>query len=192
MASSTDPFVPQEERFHVTRRVVEAMIDDPPDLLIVQTHTDRVTRLLDLWPALAARCDLRVHLSIETDHERLPGLPPPPSAVEARLEAAAALRAAGLRVVITVAPLLPLADPQRFFQRIAASADAVVIDHFIEGDGSPDGARTLRTPLPTAMEALEPGSVTLEYRHRMVALAREIMPGRVGVGAEGFAGRGFK
>jgi DNA repair photolyase len=189
LSSSTDPFVPQEDRFRVTRGVLEALLDDPPDLLIVQTHSHRVTSYLDLYPALAARCELRFHISIESDRERLPGLPPPASPLERRFEAAAALRAAGLRVAVTVSPLLPIERPQAFFERIAACADAVVIDHFIEGDGTPDGARTSRTPVPRAMAVVEPRSCGLAYRDEMVALAREVMPGRVGVSVDGFAGR---
>src|SRR5437763_69819 len=38
MSSSTDPFVPQEDSFQVTHRLIEAMIDRPPDRLIIQTH----------------------------------------------------------------------------------------------------------------------------------------------------------
>ena len=83
----------------------------------------------------------------------------------------------------------PIADPVSFFTRIAHSADAVVIDHFIEGDGSADGSRTVRTPLPAAMVQLEPQSIALPYRDEIVAIARRIMPGRVGVSADGFAGR---
>lgn len=189
LSSSTDPFVPQEARFRITAQVLEEMLRFPPDELIVQTHSPRVTDYLDLYRDLALRCRLRFHLSIETDRDRLPGLPPPPSPVEHRFEAAARLRGAGHRVVITVAPLLPIAAPRCFFERIAAVADAVVIDHFIEGDGSPAGARTRATPLPRAMAALDPQSVDLTYRERMVALAQEVMPGRVGVNIDGFAGR---
>jgi DNA repair photolyase len=189
LSSSTDPFVPQEGRFRLTRRVLEAMVSWPPDLVILQTHTHRVTEYLDLYPVLAAKTDLRFHVSIESDRDRLPGLPPPASSGEARFAAASALRAAGLRVIVTVAPLLPIAEPRRFFERIAAVADAVVIDHFIEGDGSPAGARTRATRLPLAMAEVDPSSVGLEYRERMVALAREVMPGRVGVNVDGFAGR---
>ena len=38
----------------------------------------------------------------------------------------------------------------------------MVIDHFIEGDGSStgDGSRTRRTGLPVAMERVHPGSTT--------------------------------
>lgn len=189
LSSATDPFVPQESRYGVTRRVLEAMLDDPPDELILQTHTDRVVGALDACTALARRSDLRVHVSIESDRDRLPGLPPPAASVAARLAAAARLRAAGLRVVVTVSPLHPIADPEGFFGRIAAVADAVVIDHFIEGDGSANGSRTLRTALPDAMAAVEPSSTALAYRDRIVACARSIMPGRVGVSAAGFAGR---
>jgi DNA repair photolyase len=189
MSSSTDPFVPQEDQFRITCTIMEAMVAHPPDALIVQTHTHRVTRYMDIYRRLALVCDLRFHISIESDRDRLPGLPPPASSVARRLAAATELKRSGLRVVVTVSPLLPIADPAAFFSRIAASADAVVIDHFIEGDGTRDGSRTTKTPLPAAMAAIDPASVALPYRERMVAIAQHIMPGRVGVSIDGFAGR---
>ena len=142
----------------------------------------------DAYPALARRCDLRFHVSIEGDRDRLPGLPPPASSIEKRFSAAAKLKAAGLRVVATLSPLHPVADPERFFARLAETVDAVVIDHFIAGDGSPTGARTRRTPLPLAMAAVDPASVTLAYRDQITAIARRHLPNRVGVGVEGFGG----
>jgi DNA repair photolyase len=189
LSSATEPFPPQEARYGITRRVLEAMRDRPPDSLIVQTHSHRVVEACALLLDLSHRCKLRVHLSIETDHERLPGLPPSASSVEARFAAAAALKRAGLSVVITVSPLLPIADPDRFFARIAEVADAVVLDHFIGGDGLAHGSRTLATPLPEAMAAVEPESVSLSYRDRMGDLARKYLPGRVGFCRDGFAGR---
>jgi DNA repair photolyase len=189
LSSSTDPFVPQEVRYGITRLLLAAMADLPPDRLIVQTHSHRVLDCIDLYRRLAGRCELRFHISIESDRDRLPGLPPPASPVERRFAAAAALREAGFAVTVTVAPLLPLAEPRAFFERIASAADAVVIDHFIQGDGSVGGARTRATALPEAMARVRPESVGLDYRDRMVALAREVMPGRVGVSIDGFAGR---
>lgn len=189
LSSATEPFPPQERRFGVTRGVLEAMLERPPDGLIVQTHSHRVVDVAGLLADLAGRSDVRAHVSIETDRERLPGLPPPASPVEGRFEAAAALRAAGLRVVVTVSPLLPIDDPDRFFARIVRVADAVVLDHFVGGDGSPGGSRTRRTALPGAMAAVDPDSVDLPYRDRMAAIARRHLPGRVGIGPDGFAGR---
>jgi DNA repair photolyase len=188
MASATEPFPVAERRFRISQQVLEAMREEPPDLLIVQTHTADVARYADLLHGLPR---VRVHISIETDRERLPGLPPPASPVQARFEAARALHESGLEVAITVSPLLPIEDPERFFERIARSAGAVVLDHYVGGDGTPDGSRTARTPVPAVMESLEPGCTKLDYRGRMVEVARRIMPGRVGVYTDGFAARYF-
>jgi len=189
LSSATEPFPPQEARLGVTAAVLDAIREHPPDLLIVQTHSHQVARHRDRLRSIAERARLRVHVSIETDRDRLPGLPGHASSIDRRFAAAQRLRDAGLFVVITVAPLLPIAEPDRFFARIAESADAVVLDHFIEGDGTPNGSRTELTPLPEAMRAVEPASVALAYRDAMAAVAAEYLPGRVGLGREGFAGR---
>lgn len=189
LSSATEPFMPAERKHGVTRSVLEAMEELPPDRLMLQTHSADVAHHQDMLLRLGARMDLRIHLSIETDRERIPGLPPPAVPVAKRLEAARQLHEAGLYVVVTVSPLLPIEDPEGFFRRISQSASAVVIDHFIRGDGSREGSRTRKTPMPAAMAALDPSSVTLEYRDRMVEVASRYLPGRVGVQEDGFGGR---
>ncbi len=42
-SSSTDPFVPQEQQYGVTRSILEAMVERPPDVLILQTHSHLVS-----------------------------------------------------------------------------------------------------------------------------------------------------
>lgn len=189
MSSSTEPFLPQEFRHRITRSLLGAMLEDAPDCLILQTHSHRVAEYLELYRELQKRCDLRVHVSIETDVEKFPGLPPHASSVERRFEAARTLSEAGIMTVITVSPLMPIREPERFFARVSTCAAAVVIDHFIQGDGSADGSRTLRTALPAAMAAVNADSVDLGYRDRMVEIALRHLPGRVGVNVDGFAGR---
>ena len=189
LSSSTEPFPPQERRFRVTRGVLEAMLDEPPDLLIVQSHSHRVASEVELYRRLLGRTELRVHLSIETDRDRLPGLPPAASPVARRLDAARRLKDAGVPVVITVSPLLPIERPDSFFAHIAEVADAVVLDHFIGGDGSQGGRRTQSTALPAAMAALDPQSLELSYLEAMLEVAKRHLPGRVGRSREGFAGR---
>jgi len=180
LSSATEPFPPQEATYRITRRVLEAMLDEPPDELVVQTHTHRVADELTLLVELGSRCDLRIHVSIETDRERLPGLPRHGSSVERRFEAARSLREAGVSTVITVAPLLPIEAPNDFFARCAESADAVVLDHFIGGDGTADGRRTRATALPAAIAA---SSVTRAQRpDRLIdfrALARSTRSRRI-------------
>ena len=175
--------------FGITEGVLKAMLVSPPDVLIVQTHTHLVERYRELMIRLNRRCSLRVHISVESDRDKIDGLPPPASSVETRLTAAQGLKDDGIRTVITVAPLLPVADPLLFFQRIDECADAAVIDHFIGGDGSKRGARTLKTNLPDVIGSIDKKALSLTYRDQMVAVARSVMPGRVGVGIDGFAGR---
>ncbi|MGH7213314.1 MAG: hypothetical protein ACREIT_00830 [Tepidisphaeraceae bacterium] len=190
LSSATEPFQPIERTARITHDLLVAMLEHPPDLLIVQSHSHHVADYLDLYADLTRRCELRFHVSIECDRDCLTDeLPPSASSVAKRIDAAGRLRAAGLRTTVTVAPLLPVADPIAFFRTLGDVADAVVIDHYIGGDGTPTGSRTQRTPLPVAMEQVLPGSTSLGYRDRIVAIARRHFPGDVGVGIDGFAGR---
>jgi len=189
MSSATDPFLPQEFRYGITKRVLAQMLEHPVDLLIVQTHSPSVIRYLELLKRVNQRMSLRVHISIESDRDQLPGLPPSASRVEERLEASRRIRQAGIFSVVTVSPLLPIRNPDGFFGDIATSADAVVIDHYIGGDGSSTGWRTRKTELPEAISRINPGANSIQYRDEMVEIARRHLAGRVGVGMEGFAGR---
>lgn len=189
LASSTDPFLPQERTYGVTRALLQAMAIHPPDTLIVQTHSPQVVDCLAELQALAILCRVRVHLSIEGDRDHLPGLPRSAFSVESRFAAARQLRECGLWTVATLSPLHPIAQPQVFFERLAQVVDALVLDHFVGGDGSSNGSRTRRTDLPAAMESVQPGSSSLEYRSQVLQWASQFFPGPIGVGADGFAGR---
>jgi DNA repair photolyase len=189
LSSSTEPFQPAERKARITQRVLESMLELPPDVLIVQSHSHHVADYVELYRELQRRTELRFHISIESDRDSLPGLPPSASPVAQRIEAAGVLRSAGMRVVITVAPLLPIENAERFFGLLRTVADAVVIDHFIGGDGSAKGSRTLRTLLPEAMASVDPQSLTLEYREHILAVARRFFPRAVGCNIDGFAGR---
>jgi len=189
MSSSTEPFQPLEKKMGITRAVLEAMVELPPDFLIVQTHSHHVVDYLDLYPTLKERLDLRFNISIECDRDELPGLRRAASPVSRRIEAARKLREAGLYVMAAVSPLLPIADPHRFFANLAEAVNSVVIDHYVGGDGSAGGSRTNRTRLPQVMAAVEPGCVDLAYRDAMVKVAQIYFPGKVGTGYDGFARR---
>ncbi|MFQ5844724.1 MAG: hypothetical protein ACE5JG_07015, partial [Planctomycetota bacterium] len=150
MSSVTDPYVPQERRLRITRRLLEAMVAEPPDALVLQTHTPGPLRDLDLLRRL--RCALTVQVSVETDRERGPGLPPHAFSPRDRLDALRAVREGGLRAVGVVAPLLPLRDPEAFASALDRSCTAVIVDHYLVGDGSEGGARTKHGDLPRILE----------------------------------------
>jgi DNA repair photolyase len=186
-SSSTDPWQPLEKKYRITRQLLEAMCTHPPDELILQTHATAILDDLDLISRLSRQCRLRVHVSIEGDVERLPGLPPPPATVKDRIEVLRKLSATGIFSVACLSPLYPMQHPGPFFEQLAgAGIGAVVIDHFIEGDGTAEGTRTLKTVLPGSMSASNSESIHLEYRDRIAAIAQDYLP--VGISASGFAG----
>jgi DNA repair photolyase len=185
MSSSTDPWQPAEKKYRVTRSVLQAMTTCPPDTLILQTHSSNI--LDDQALLLKLDCSLRIHISIEGDRNCLPGLPLPPCSVEKRISALEQLSALGLKTVACLSPLYPLEDPHKFFKRLKnVGASAVIIDHFIEGDGTAEGSRTLKTRLPFAMSQIREDSIHLPYRTHIANIARNYLP--VGISSQGFAG----
>jgi len=188
LSSSTDPWQPAEQKYHVTKKLLFAMIDDPPDVLILQTHTDRIVDDAEYILKLPRLCNLRIHISIEGDRDSLPGLPPPPCSLDKRLQALVLFSKQGIATVACLSPLYPLRNPDLFFQLLASEGvGAVILDHFILGDGTEDGNRTLKTELPKVMAEVNKESILLSYRDRMANIARNYLP--VGVSSDGFAGK---
>lgn len=187
MSSSTDPWQPAEKKYRVTRTVLNSMMTCPPDTLILQTHSASILDDLEILLELSRRCSLRVHISIEGDRNRLPGLPPPPCSVDQRISALEKLSTKGLNTVVCLSPLYPLENPKHFFERLKnAGASAIIIDHFIIGDGTAEGSRTLKTRLPSAMSKVQKESIHLSYRDHIATIARSYLP--VGISTQGFAG----
>jgi DNA repair photolyase len=186
-SSSTDPWQPVERKVRLTRQLLDAMCGVPPDRLILQTHSTIILDDLSKIQSLSEICDLRVHVSIESDMDHLPGLPSPPCSLEERMEVLKKFTDRGMQTVACLSPLYPMKAPDAFFSRLAKmGVSAVVIDHFILGDGTGDGSRTLQTKLPRAMAEVNPLSVDLSYRDRVARIAGKYLP--VGISASGFAG----
>ncbi|MGP0062523.1 MAG: radical SAM protein [Isosphaeraceae bacterium] len=188
MSSSTDPYLPQEKTLRLTRSLLEAMRDRPPDVLVIQSHHTLVDRDIDLIDDLSTRCELWVSLTVETDMDPVPGFPPHASPPARRLSTLAAFRARGIPTQATVSPLLPLADPEAFARRLDVACDRVVVDHYLIGDGSPNGWRTRRTSLADRLERAGFGewnslAKLWEVRDRLAVV---MGASRVLVGCEGF------
>jgi len=187
MSSSTDPWQPAEKKYRITRKVLQAMRITSPDEIILQTHSSAILEDMDLIVELSRNCKLRVHISIEGDRDTLPGLPPPPCSVADRIRTLEQLSSRGIFTVSCLSPLYPLNDANQFFSKIkSAGTSAIIIDHFILGDGTSDGSRTKNSSLPSIMENVAPESIHLSYRDVVIDIARKYLP--VGISATGFAG----
>jgi len=194
MSSVTDPYVPQERRYRITRSILQAMLDAPPDALVLQTHTPNILWDIKILEQLHKKCCLTVQITVETDQEALPGFPRHAYSVAARLNALGKLTQLGLRTVGVVSPLLPLAKPELFAKSLGQVASLVILDHYLLGDGSRNGLRTRgrkpisNTTVPEMISAADTENWnTLEKFNQVVAIFRTILGDhRIGVSAQGF------
>ena len=124
MSSVTDPYVPQEERYRITRHLLQEMVTNPPDALVLQTHTPNPLWDAETLVAVATKARVIVQISVETDREYIPGFPRHAFSIAARLQALGELKALGLTTVGVVSPLMPMEDPEGFARRLGAVADS--------------------------------------------------------------------
>ena len=126
----TDPYQPLERTYRITRQCLEVLLEAGFSPVIL-TRGARVVEDLDL---LARFPRAAVGLSIPTDDDAVrarfePGADP----VEARIDALARLRAAGLRTFIAVQPMLPM-NPARLVDLTAPHAHVARIDRMYDLD----------------------------------------------------------
>jgi DNA repair photolyase len=146
MSSATDPYQPVEREERVTRGLLEAMLDLPPDLLVIQTRGPLIVRDLDLLVGLKEKCTLIVSMTIETDREEIRRLfAPAAPGVGLRMNALREVRRAGVVTQAAVAPVLPFSPA--FPALLADIADRVWIDTLTIGDGAM-GRRSARLGMP--------------------------------------------
>lgn len=193
MSSVTEPYPPQERTMRRTRELLQAMVDRPPDLLAIQSHTPLVVEDLSLLQQLHQQCDVSIHITVESDKPKLPTpFPKHAYSPRSRIQALHALRTAGLHAVATVSPLLPLDDPQRFATELERASTRVILDHYLLGDGSKEGQRTKQTAFPRLLREAGYGEwTTLQKFQEIVDLFRVVFGGheRVGVSQDGFNAR---
>jgi len=107
LSGNTDCYQPVERRLRLTRGCLEVFLHHGHPVELI-TKNALILRDLDLLERLAARNLVRVTLSITSLEPELAGkLEPRASAPRKRLEALAALHAAGVPVGVNTAPLIP-------------------------------------------------------------------------------------
>ena len=128
MGTNTDPYQPIEDRYKITRQVLEVCLETRHPVTIT-TKSARVTRDLDLLEQLAALGLVAVGVSVTSLDPRLSGLLEPRASASAkRLEALRQLVEAGVPAHVSVAPVIPS-----------------ITDEFIEGILQEAAARGVRS-----------------------------------------------
>lgn len=146
MGTNTDPYQPIEQRYRITRQVLEVCLEARHPVTIT-TKSARVVRDLDLLAELAARGLTAVSVSVTSLDPKLSGLlEPRASSPTKRLEALEQLVAAGVPAHVSVAPVIPS-----------------ITDEFIEGILGEAAARGVQTA----------SWIMLRLPHEVAPLVRE-------------------
>jgi len=122
-----DPYQPAEETECMMPRLLDELIKRPPRVFAIQTRGPLILRDLAHLQRLAECTILRVSFSITTDNDRVRRLYEPRCApMPERLETVRHLRAAGIPVHATLAPLLPC-DPEALIDLALEATDRAII-----------------------------------------------------------------
>ncbi|RDC60099.1 uncharacterized protein HME9302_01298 [Alteripontixanthobacter maritimus] len=127
MGTNTDPYQPIEDRYRITREVLEVCLDTRHPVTIT-TKSDRVLEDLDLLVELAGRRLVAVSISVTTLDPALSGILEPRAAAPAkRLAALRKLVEAGVPAHCFVSPVIP-AITDEFMESIVTEAAALKVD----------------------------------------------------------------
>lgn len=150
MSSATDPYQPIERKTKMTREILKAMIDNPPDFLQIQTRSPLITRDIDLITQLKGKCTVLVSMTIETDREDIKRIfSPYAPGIKLRLKALQEVHDAGISTQASISPVLPFTPD--FSKRLAGKVDHIWIDTLTIGDGLM-GKRSEKLGMPALFE----------------------------------------
>jgi DNA repair photolyase len=149
MSTVTDPYQPIEAETELTRSVLSVLLESQARV-VVQTRSPLVTRDIDLFRQFD---HLRVNVSITTDCDEVrkqyePGC----ASIERRLEAVQTLKAAGVKVGVCVAPMLPLRDPSAFGRRLGEIGPELVTSVWFRESTRPFASSTREGAVSLAQE----------------------------------------
>jgi len=179
LSSVTDPYQPIERKLGLTRAILEELVTYHRVRLVVQTRSPLVTRDLDLLGRFEA---VRVNMTVTTDDEAVRKVFEPGCAsIERRLQAIAQVQQAGIATCITLTPLLPIANPVGFAERLKATGVQRFVTQYLHAERGQFVAGTRAAAVALCRER---GWNEAAYR-RTVGVLRAALP-HLDEGRDGF------
>jgi DNA repair photolyase len=146
-----DPYQPAEQVDPHMPPILAAVAEAPSRVFVIQTRSPLILRDLAMLQELARRSTLRISFSITTNRDDVRRrYEPHCEPNDQRLAAVRELRAAGIEVYATLAPLLPC-DPERLVHdALEATGRRVIGDPLHVRGVKPRGATTRHTAFQIA------------------------------------------
>ncbi len=127
LSSVTDPYLHQEEKYRLTRRILEKLVSLEPRVGI-QTKSDLIVRDIDILKKFEF-CEAGLTITTLDDSVRRE-IEPGTSSVSNRIAALKAMHDAGIRTYVFIGPILPgLTDWKRIIEETRSFTDFYMLEN---------------------------------------------------------------
>jgi DNA repair photolyase len=168
-----DPYQPAESVKPLMPDILRAVIAAPPRVFVIQTRGPLILRDLELLCRAAEVTILRISFSITTNRDEVRRrYEPHCESNQERLRVIRKLRASGLEVYATLAPLLPCDPEQLAVLALAAAERDLIGDPLHDRRSKPHGATTRASACLIAEHHGETEWFEPEFQESIVARIR--------------------
>jgi len=127
ISSVTDPYQPLEERYKLTRRILESLLEERKFTITVQTKSNLVLRDLDIIKKFGNRIKVGVTITMEDEMAKI-FEPNAPSTSE-RIKTLKILKENGIRTYAFLGPIIPgVSNFEWLFESVNEFSDYIYID----------------------------------------------------------------
>jgi DNA repair photolyase len=181
MSSVTDPYQPIDKQLELTREVLKELIQFHPDVrLVIQTRAPLVTRDIDLFQKFK---HIQINMTITTDSEEVrKAFEPLCPSNKVRLNAIKEINDARVNSCITMTPLLPVDDAEKFAQDLLSTG----IKNFIIQPFHSTKGKFVAGTRQAAFDIIEKYNWSNQRYIDVLKVFQQHIP-EIGIGKSGFA-----
>jgi DNA repair photolyase len=179
ISSVTDPYQPIEKELKIMREILTEFSEFHKPRIVIQTRSPLVTRDIDLFKKFE---NIQINMTVTTDSEQVRKVFEPfcPSN-KMRLDAIKEVHKSGVQVCITMTPLLPIEDPEKF----ALSLKETGITKFIVQPFHSDKGKFVAGTREAALKLIKELGWTMDKYMQTQSILQKYFP-NIGIGKDGF------
>jgi DNA repair photolyase len=180
ISSVTDPYQPIEKELQLTRSILTELANYHKPRIVIQTRSPLIVRDIDVLKQFET---VQVNMTITTDNEPVrKAFEPYCPSNQTRLEAIKEVNKAGISTCITMTPLLPIEDAEKFAKSLLSTG----VSKFIIQPFHAEKGKYIAGTRENAVRIIEELGWNHEKYEAAFHIIKRYIP-NIGVGKQGFA-----